>query len=174
MVKAQAQKIKSAIESTGLKIYSFNSDVTSNFYNDGKTAVAVVDLNMECIHAFKKNGFGGASTYFPNDKRVCYYFADFADVHEFRTAGTPEEIKNFVAALGLTLDDDQIKILEWMNATTSDLKPITGNYKFKYISDEEYGKLTPEEKAKYDEAKKQYELEKAGISGKASVSVTLG
>ena len=174
MTGAQARKFMEAIEASGIKKYSFNTDVSTTYYNDGESAIAIPDYTLDGVHAVKKNGFAGSHNNFDIDKRCCYYFSDFGDIHEVRTAGTNDEIKTFLEAMGLSLTDEQVKILKWMDGSSSDLKPITGNYTFKYISDEEYEKLTPEEKAAYDEAKKQYELRKAGISGKASISVTMG
>ena len=172
MTKAQSDRILAAIEAAGIDKYMYTTDIPTHFLNDGKTAFTIAD--DDGVHAFFKNGFAGAHSYFPNETQICYYFADYGDIHEFKTAGTKDQMLAFINALGLSITDDQVKILKWMDAVRNDLKPITGDYKFKKLSDEEYNKLTPEEKEKYDAAKKQYELEKAGISGKASISVQVG
>ena len=172
MTKAQADKLEAAAKAAGIDRFLYAVDTPSYFYNNGKTAFTILD--NDGVHAFYKNGFGGAHTYFPNETQVCHNFAEFVDIHEFRTAGSKEQILEFIDQLGLTITDDQIQILTWIDSVRNDIVPITGDYNFKYLTDEEYEALTPEEKEKYDAAKKQYELEKAGISGKASISVQLG
>lgn len=170
----QARKFMEAVEAAGIDKYSFNTDVTTAYYHDGKTCCVVPDYNLDGIHAFKKNNFSGAVSYFKGDnKKIAYYFSDFGDVHEVRTVGNMSQMKKFAEAMGITLTDDVINVFKWMEGSTSDLKPITGDYTFKYLTDEEYDKLTPEQKEAYDENKKQYELRKAGISGVASVSIQM-
>ena len=174
MESSQAKKLMQAVEATGIEKYSFDTDVTTNYYHDGKTCLAIPDFNLGGIHAVKKNGFAGPYGYFESDKKCCYYFSDFTDVHEFRTAGDPEQIKAFLEFMGLSVSDEQVKVLKWMEESSNDLVPITGDYTFKKLTQEEYDALDDEAKEKYDNAKKQHDLEKAGISGKASISVQLG
>lgn len=174
MTSEQARKLMSAIQSADITQYSFNTDVTTAYYNDGKTSFVVPDYTIEGVHAFKKNGFGGSHTYFPNEKKCCYYFSDFGDIHEFRTAGTVDEIKAFMDALEIDLTDDQIKILYWMQGSTNDIKPLTGDYKFIPKSPEAVEAMTEEEREQYEAELKKYELRKAGIDGKASISIQMG
>ena len=172
MTYEQAQKLEAACEAAGIDTYIYATDMPTYHLNNNKNAFTIID--SDGVHAFSKNGFGGAHNYLPTDSQVCYNFAEFVDVHEFKTAGTKEQIMKFVEQVGLTLSEDQVKILTWIDSVRNDLKPITGDYTFKLLTEEEYEALTEEEKAKYDAAKKQHDLEKAGISGKASVSVQIG
>lgn len=175
MTAEQSQHFISAIEAAGITKYSYNTDVSTAYYNDGKTCFVIPDYSLGGIHAVKKNGFAGANGgHFEKDKICCYYFSDFGDIHEVRTAGSPDQIKAVLEGMGLTLDDEKVKILKWMEESTSDLKPITGDYTFTPVSDKEYESMTEEEKVTYDRAKSLYELRKAGISGKASVSIQMG
>ena len=174
MTSQQMDALVSALDTAEIDIYSLAVDTPTYYYNDKKTQFIIPDNSKDGIHAVKKNGFGGAYSYFSKDFGCCYHFVDYADIHEFRTAGTPDKMQKFLEALNLNLTDEQVTILKWMQESTSDLRPITGDYTFKPISQEEYDALTPEEKAIYDERLKQYNLRKAGISGQASISVQMG
>lgn len=173
MTSQQMDKILEAMEAAGITYYSVGSDMPSYFYNDEEHHIIIPDNSLDCIHAFRKNGFGGAHSYLPDKMKVTYACVDYADIHEVKVGGSADQMITFADSLGLNLTDDQKNILRWIDKSTSDLKPITGDYTFKPISEEEYEALTEEEKEIYDKKLKQYNLEKAGISGKASISVQM-
>lgn len=166
-----ANKIKSAIDSTGLKLYRFRSMNNLNFDNDGETKFVDIDTGTEAIHNVQRN-YGGAYKVL-GDKEFLYRNAGYPEISEFEICGDYNEITAFLEAMGIELTDERVKILKNIDTMKRDIVPFTGDYTFKVLSQEEYDALTPEEKEKYDAEKKQYDLRKAGISGRASISIDM-
>ena len=172
MTKAQSDKFMAAIKAAGITTYQFDTDLGTHLYNDGKNAIAIPDNNLEAVVAIRGN-FGGSHPTYANNVQLV--LSDYADVHEIRTGGTSEQIRTLVENLGITLTEDQVKIVVNIDKGNYDIKPETGNYqRFHYLTQNQYEALSDEEKAKYDSGKEAYEKAQANYIGQnVSASITL-
>ncbi len=149
MNSSQASNFVSAMENAEISSYYFVTDMSTNFYHDGKTAIC--KLNGDLLVNFRKPQYPAYRTI--NGAEVM--IADLADIHEARAIGTAEQIKEVASTLGVSLSDEEYAILLDIDKRDVDLVPATGNYiEFVFIPKDEYDKLTDEQKAEYDEAKK--------------------
>lgn len=149
MTSSQASTFISAMENAEIGTYYFVTDMSTNFYHDGKTALC--KLNGDLLVNFRKPQYPAYRTI--NGAEVM--IADLVDIHEARAVGTAEQIKEVASTLGVTLTDEEYAILLDIDKRDVDLVPATGNYiEFVFIPQEEYEKLTDEQKAEYNEAKK--------------------
>ena len=174
MTTEVCKKFLEAVKSADIKVYEFTTDVGSHFYNDNKTRFVIPNHDLEAIIAIRPANFAGAS--FPTyADKIQTVVANYGDIHEVRTAGSYEQIKNFVEAMGLSLTDEQAKIMLEIEHSNYDIKPETGNYvdRFKYLSKKQYDELSDEEKKSYDSEKEKYEEARKNYIGQnmaASIS----
>lgn len=169
----QCKKWLAAIESAGIKAYQFDTDLGTHLYHDGEHAIALTSDDLNAVVAIRSNNFGGSHNTYKNNVQVV--MSDYADIHEVRTGGTSEQIRKLVKELGITLTDEQVKIIVDIDKYNYDIKPETGNYlRFRYLTQNQYDALSDEEKAKYDSEKKEYEEGKEKYIGhNMAASITL-
>lgn len=149
MTSSQASTFISAMENAEIGTYYFVTDMSTNFYHDGKTAIC--KLNGDLLVNFRRPQYPSYRTV--NGAEVM--ISDVVDIHEARAVGTAEQIKKVASTLGVALSDEEYAILLDIDKKNVDIVPATGNYiEFVFIPKEEYDKLTDEQKAEYDEAKK--------------------
>lgn len=163
MNATQCKAFMDAVEAAEITTFTFDSDLSSHFRNDGKRNIVKPDYDKECMVAFRANHtFGGSEKTF--DPNIEVIVSDFGDIHEVRTAGNYEQIKAFIESFGgIDMTDDDFKILLEVDGANYNINPVTGDYvnAFHYLSKKEYDALTPEEQEAYDEAKAVYEKAKA-------------
>ena len=124
MTLSGTKKFLAALETAGIKNYTFNTDLGTYLYN-GDNAVIVLDEAEEMAYAFRAalpnlNKFA--------DGHINVYGSPLADIHEVSVGGSYEQIKKFIDSYGLSLNDDQLKIILNIDKANYDLKPIQGNY----------------------------------------------
>lgn len=149
MTSSQASTFISALENAGIKSYSFVTDMSTNFYHDGENAIC--KLNGDLLVNFRKPQYASYRTI----NGVEVLIADLSDIHEGRALGTAEQLKQVANTLGVSLSNDEYAALLGIDKDDVDIVPATGNYiEFVFLPKDEYDKLTDEQKAEYDEAKK--------------------
>lgn len=173
MTKDIAQLLDSAIKSTGVNYYRFATMNISNLDNDGEYKFATIDLNNDCIHSIRPNfGVGAVKTLC--DEKFLYTNAGFPEISDFMVVADRKQMESFLSAVGVELDEDKIHVLRNIDKMRSDgILPITGDYRFRYASEAEYEAMTDEEKERYNEQKKNYELRKFGLAGTAAASIDI-
>ena len=82
-----------------------------------------------------------------------FQMSDIIDIHRAEVQGDYEIIKKFIDAYGLSLTDDQLKVLITIDRNNTIVKPVTGDYTVTYhkLSEEEYNDLSEAKKKEYDE-----------------------
>lgn len=163
MDKATITAFKSALEAANIKTYAYITDLPTYLYNNEQNSVAVEDMGNEIVYCIRDNANFGSAQYFENSDLVVMG-AKFEDIHEVRLGATYDQAMTFVSSLGLNLTDDQKKLILSIASSKRPIRPQTGNYVFKELTQEEYDELTPEEKEAYDEAKLQHDRAKYGMS----------
>lgn len=164
MTAEQCKKFMDAIKGAEIKVYEFDTDLGTHLYNDGVNAVAIPNHDLNAVIAFRSNKFNGSHGVYTSNVQTVV--SDYGDIHEIRTAGSSEQIIKFAKAMGLSLTDDQVKIIVNIDKANYDIKPETGNYLgFHFLTQKQYDELSDEEKEKYDSEKAKYEEEKAKYIG---------
>ena len=137
-----------AIESAEIKSFAFVDDITA-YYKNGESSVCVYDSASSSIIAIGLNPATSAKASNP----LRFMMSDIVDIHRAEVQGDYESIKKFIDAYGLSLTDNQLKVLININSNNTIVKPVTGDYTVTYhkLSQEEYDALTEEEKKEYDE-----------------------
>ena len=169
----QAKKFMEAVEASGIKTYEFDIDNGTHLYHNDN-AIAIPNMELEAVVAFRRNNYAGSFPVYAHNIQAV--IAPFGDIHQVTTAGNYEQIKKFADVMGVTLDENDLKIVLNLDKANSDIKPQTGNYVdgFHYISQKQYLALSDEEKAKYDSEKKEYEDARKNYIGKnVAASITL-
>jgi hypothetical protein len=161
----------SALEAAGIKKYQFSTDNNNHLYNNDFAIVLDDTANGNLVNIRKKSATVGANPY-PGETLVTT--ADYDSVHEMTFGGDYKMAKAFLDQLGLSLSKEQEEILMKIDRSNYTVKPATGDYHpFKVLTPEEYEALTEEEKAAYDKAKRENDLEKAAMSQGFAVHVTV-
>lgn len=158
MNSTQAKAFMDAIEAAEIKTFEFDTDLCTHLYNDGIHAIVKCDYDKECCVAIRSVDYGGSHARYENKVQVV--MSDFGDIHEVRAAGTYDQIIKFIDSYGgITLTDDDLKVILHIDKANYDIIPANGDYvnAFKYLSAKDYEALSEEEKAKYDAEKKKYE-----------------
>ena len=148
MTESQVNKFMSAIQSAEIKNFAFVDDITA-YYKNSDAGVCVYDSANKAIVAINLNPATSARDSNP----LRFMMSDITDIHRAEVQGDYESIKKFIDVYGLSLDDKQLKVLMEIDRNNTIVKPATGDYTITYhkLSQEEIDKMTPEEKAKYDE-----------------------
>lgn len=160
----QCKQFLAAIDAAKIVSYQFSCDTGTNYYNDGDTKIAIPNYDLNAVIGIRSSHTAGSHNIYAGNVQVM--MSDFSDIHEVRTAGTSEQIRKFVETLGVTLTDEQIKIVINLDRPNNGINPETGNYlRFRYLTQKQYEALSDEEKAKYDSEKKEYEDNKEKYIG---------
>lgn len=146
------KKFMAALKAANITKYSFDTDLGTHYYNN-ENSIVFLDYSNDLVYNIRSNHFAGSVPAYEGDFAV--YASEFEDIHEVRCGGTLEQIHKFIESAGLTLSDEQKQVLVDINSKNKfDIEPLTGDYhKFVELSEEEYNKLTPDEKEKYDKLK---------------------
>ena len=171
MDKATITAFKSALEAADIKNYAYITDLPTSLYNNEQNSVAVEDMGNEIVYCIRDNANFGSGQYFENSDLIVMG-AKFEDIHEVRLGATYDQAMAFVDNLGLNLTDEQKKLILSIASSKRPIKPQTGDYTFKELTQEEYDKLSPEEKEAYDAVKLQKDREKFGMS-KRQISIDI-
>jgi len=165
MNKTQCQKWMAALKAAELTCYQFDTDLGTHLMNDGKNTIAIPLDDIEAVLAIRSNNLAGSHNVYASNVQAV--LSDYTDVHEVRTAGTSEQIKKLVETLGVSLTDEQVKIIVEIDKRNYDIKPATGDYvnRFRYLTQKQYEELSEEEKTKYDSEKEKFETEKEKYIG---------
>jgi len=169
MDKATVTAFKAALEAANITNYAYITDLPTYLYNNNQNSVAVEDMNKEIVYCIRDNANFGSGQYFTNSD-LLVMGAKFEDIHEVRLGATYDQAMSFVDSLGLNLTEDQKKLILSIASSKRPIKPQTGDYVFKELTQEEYDELTPEEKEAYDVAKLQHDRSKYGMS-KRQISI---
>lgn len=162
----QAKSFIDAAKKTKLN-YLFFDDLQSIYYNNDR-AVVILNESDSTLWNFRKA--------LPSESRegIVVISNDIEDIRRAQVIGNYDQIKEFANAYGLSLDDDQLKILLTIDNTNKEVMPITGDYHniFHKLSNAEYEALSDEEKAEYDarikEENKRYDLPK-GVAAQITI-----
>lgn len=165
---ATINKFKNAAESAKLPWVAITDDGPFIYKNDYKnsfnTIVAENIVNVSCSTPGSPFGYDAIEVSLSED----------TDVHTLKTSGTFEEMKKFLADIGASLTSDQEKIMLKINGNHYNINPITGDYNFVRLTDDEYAKLDAADKADYDAKLAKYEeLQKIARHEKSAVQVTI-
>lgn len=172
MTEAQINKFMSAIESAKIDNFCFIDDITC-YYTNSDSGVCVYDSSNKAIVSIQKNSASSAQLSNPLKFQMC----DIVDIHRAEVSGTYEILKKFIDKYGLSLTDDQLKVLLRIDRNNTIVKPVTGDYTttYKKLTPEEYDALTEEEKKKYDKKKAADQERLVGIpKGRAGMVVDNG
>lgn len=171
MELSTAKKFLAACESAGIKKYQFDTDLGTHYYNDDNAFVLLDEAESAVINIRKRLVTG--SDPYPNDVRV--YVSNLCDIHEARVGGTFLEIKKFLDLYGLSINDDQLKILLSIDRSNYSIMPMSEDYPgFSYKTEAEIVKLTQEEKDQYEADLKAYEeaFVKRGLTQGRAAQIT--
>lgn len=157
MENKHVKAIIDALNAADIKVYEFLTDNVDHYYNNNDNSIVLYDDSDPGMLVNIKSRYPQVVDPFDNNKgNLLINISTTADVHVFRTGCDFTKAKAFVEALGLTLTEDQQKILIKTNASNRNIKPETGDYLFRVLSDEEIAKLSPEEKEAYEKAFKEH------------------
>ena len=148
------KKFLEALKSAGIKNWEGINDIASVHYYNNDHCVNALDESDGTLYNFAKPMPSGS---YALEKNIMVRASNLADVHEVAFAGSFKQVKDFIDAFGLSLDEDQLKILVNIYGSNYSLKPVTGDYLiFKELSEDEINALSEEEKAEYEEAFKKF------------------
>ena len=172
MTKTQVQQLLGAVAAANITSYEFDSDVGTHLYHDGVTHLIKVDGEM--IYGIRSAKVAGSHNTFSHNVQVVAMNCE--DSHEFFTAGDYQQIQTFMQNVGVNLTADEMEIVVRLDKMNSNIIPANGDYnRFVPISEEEYERLTPEQKAEYDAKKAEDEDHKKNYIGQSmAAGVRLG
>lgn len=159
MTLDQAKKFVDAVKAADIKEYCFFDDIQTRYYNNDNAFVIINDSD-ETLWNFRK------ALHTESREGIAVISNNIEDIRRAQIISDADHIKKFAESYGLSLTDDQLKILLILNNTNKEVMPITGDYHnvFHTISKESYDALSDEEKAEYDaklkEESKRYDLPK--------------
>ncbi len=173
MTKDQVSKIVSALESAELKKYMVVDDINTRIYNSDNAIIKVDDADEMFVN-IRANNVGGSHKRF--DSNIEVICMDFTDAHEFIVGADHQKIIKFVEELGLSLSDEEVKLIIELDNGNYNLIPPTGDYnRFVPLTEEQYERLSPEEKEKYDAEKAAHdEYEKNYIGQNLAARISVG
>lgn len=141
-------KFLNALKSANIKEYQFDSDLGTHFYNNANAILFTdddVNMMINVRRRYTREGF-------PYEGDVFITCADYGDLHEVRFGATYEKTVEFLTAIGITPNEEQMKIIVEIDKKNYEIKPLTGDYNPTFVekTDEEIANLTAEQKAKYE------------------------
>lgn len=153
MENSSMMKFMNAIDSAKIDKWEAVTAIMTHFYNND-TSFNIADFNVNALYNFARPT--NNSTPYTYDQ-IVVKGASFNEIHEVRFGGSLEQVKKFIEAYGISLTDDQYKILVNINTNNYTLKPVQGDYlKFEELSDSEIDALTDKEKSEYYQALKAF------------------
>lgn len=152
MTSEQVTKLINGLKAAGISEYQFSTDLGTHYYNN-EAAFNLIDTKSESVLNIRSRDKIATPAY---SQGICVYLSDFGDIHEARFGATADQAKKFIESYGLSLDDDQLKILLELDNDNYTINPRTGNYIFTPLTPEEIEKLSDEEKAEYEKNREKY------------------
>lgn len=173
MTTEVAKKFLKAVETAGITSYELDTDIGTHLYNNPDTAIVKFDEATSSVVNLTDSRYGGSHNTYNGHIRAVVAHTD--DIHEARIGGNRAQISSFLKAYGITLSDDELKLLITIDNSNVDIKPATGDYnRFKPLTKKQYDELSPEEKKAYDAAKEAEEKRQHDYIGQNSAaSITL-
>ena len=148
------KKFLNALKTAGIKNWEGVNDIASVHYYNNDHCVNVLDESDQTLYNFSRPLPTGS---YALEKNIMVRATNLADVHEVAFSGSFKQVKAFIDAFGLSLNDEQMKILVNIYGSNYSLKPVTGDYlTFKELSEDEINALSEKEKAEYEEAFKKF------------------
>ena len=162
------KKFMNALKTANIKNWEIVTAIGTHLYNNDY-GVTVLDDSAETVYNFSGSTCN-SSAYIPGTD-IVLKGANLAEVHEVRFGGTFSEMQKFIEAYGISLDEDQTKILINIYGSNYKLKPQTGDYLvFKELTEDEIAALTPEQKSDYMRAFEAYK-KRNSFNGPAQITV---
>ena len=174
MTNEQVKKFIQAANDAGLTKYQFDTDLGTRYHHDGINNFIVHDEANSMLYN-ARSGWGGSTPVY-GEHAIYVMGADLADVHECRVGGDYDKIKTLFENLGITLTEEQKKVLLNINNKNYSLKPETGDYQnvqFKVLTSSEVIKLSEEDRAKYLEDFKNYQESNNKLSKSIPAQITV-
>ena len=172
MELSTAKRFFNAIENAGIKNFQVDTDLGTHYYN-GENSVLILDEAESAVVNIRKRFTVDGDPY---EGKLLLYVSNLTDIHEARVGGTYETILKFIKAYGLSLTDEQLKIILNIDKTNYNIMPESGDYLvFKYKTEEEIEKMKPEEKEAYEKEVAEYEksLKNKGLTQGAAAQITI-
>jgi hypothetical protein len=167
MEMSQVKKLVEAIDTVGIKWYKFVTDMSGNFINNDY-CFNVIDEANDLVYNFARNSYVVGAEPGP----ATIHAAAPVDLHECVIGDSAENIIKLAEELGITLTNEQKRMILRFDKGNYTIIPETGDYHpFKELTEEEYEQLSDEEKAAYDAAKKHDIAVKTGINQGFAVRV---
>ena len=150
MTVESIKQFMDALKTAEILDWEVMTDTAPTHYYNNAHAFNVLDEANSMIYNFA----GSMTTIDPfGPNQISVKGADLSDIHEVRFGASYEKTKAFIEAYGLSLTEDQLKILVKINGGNYNLKPATGDYlEFKELSEDQLASLSAEEQARYQEA----------------------
>ena len=150
MTVESMRKFMDAVKAAGIMDWEVMTDTAPTHYYNNDVSFNVLDADNNMMYNFTQT-ITTVDPYGAN--QISVKGADLSDIHEVRFGASLEKVKAFIEAYGLSLTDDQLKILVKINGGNYNLKPATGDYlTFKELTEDQIAALSPEEQARYQEA----------------------
>lgn len=157
MTKDQVSALMGAVEDLEIKYFMVVDDITTRLYNKDNAILKADDSN-EMFVGIRANDIGGSHKSFATNLQVVAI--DYTDVHEFIIGADYQTTIDFMNKIGVELSDAEMEMILNLDKRNYNLIPPTGDYnRFVPLTEEQYEKLSPEQKEEYD-AKKAEEEEK--------------
>ena len=172
MKSSEVTKFINAVKNAELTVWTAITDMSTHFWHNPDQNQLIFSDGDTLAHVrFNRQQEGPG--------KVFLDYASVDDIHEVRTSGSPDKIKAILEELGMTVTDDDVKIIIRMSGAERDIIPPTGNYlgkDFIYLSEKQLERLTPEEREKYEIEKAEWEayLKEKEKSIPGPLQVTLG
>lgn len=169
MTTADVTNFINAMEAAGIKTYCFVDGFETLFWNNENSSKLIVDTANELLIEVR-SVLGGRKAFSDNNNFTISY-VPFETLAEARVGmQTITDVKETLSNLGYSLDDEDFERIAKAGYKQSFVTP---DYTFKKLTEEEYDKLSEEEKAEYDKKLKKYINKQYGVS-QGGVSVDTG
>lgn len=145
MTSEQVTKFMAGLTAAGITNYQFSTDLGTHYYNNDN-AINLVDTASEAVINIRSRDKIATPSY---SQGIAMFISDFGDIHEARFGATADQVKAFVKSYGLSLTNDQLKIVVELDSGNYTINPATGNYNFVPLTDAEFQKLSEEEQTEY-------------------------
>lgn len=157
MTKDSWNKFKNALDSVGIKKFQIDTDTDYHLFNDPDNGkVVVFDEGSETFYGIRQKVATSSEGW---GDPIVVTAVEIQDMHMMKFGATPDKISQFIEAMGLNLDEEQLAAVIKINKGNYDINPITGDYilaGFKVLTPEEIAELTPQQKIDYEEKLKIY------------------
>lgn len=169
MTKQEIKKFVDAMDAAGIKTYCFVDGFETLFWNNENSSKLIIDEANELLIEVR-SVLGGRKAFSDNSSFTIAY-VPFETLAEARVGMQDiSEMKNVLSNLGYVLDDEDFRRIAKFGYKQSF---VTQDYTFKKLTQEQYDKLSENEKAEYDKKLKDYENKQNGVS-QGGVSVDTG